>query len=131
MRFLKDKYFYWKLKEFLFVERSQKSKVFYVEINFQHSFFKIFSLQKKKKSQFTLFCFVHRTVLCLPHSIQFRCDLELLGPSVQKDNHHNVLWHFAYSDVSSHLYESLMKIMKIQSRGNLLISTQTLIRDRP
>lgn len=33
---------------FFFVERSWNPKVFYLEVNSQHSFFKVFSLKKKK-----------------------------------------------------------------------------------
>lgn len=74
MRFLKDKYFYWKMKAYLFfVERSWKSKVLYLKSILSIVSLKFLAFKKrKKKSQFTLFCFIHRTVLCPSHSVQFR-----------------------------------------------------------
>lgn len=73
MGYLKDKYFYWKLKEFFFVEWRQKSKVFYLEVNFQHSFFKIFSLQKKKSHN--LNCFVSPTEQSCAYHILYNSDV--------------------------------------------------------
>lgn len=74
-----------------FVERSWKSKVFYLK-----SILRIVSLKflVLKKRSHNLHCFVSSIEQSCAHHILY--NSELLGPPVQKDNCHNVLCYFAY-----------------------------------